>query len=92
MKISNHAVIRFLERVKGVEEISDKEFKKAYVELSNLFRNVFTNKRYVVVPNYSKFVAVVKNDVVITVLDKFSMFYTYEKKTKRRKNAEKMLV
>jgi len=86
MEISKHAVVRFLERVKGVEKVSDKEFKKAYVELLNLFKDVFTNKRYIVVPNYSKFIAVVKNGVVITILYKFSKFYTYEKKNKRRKD------
>ena len=86
MKISKHAVERFLERVKGVKKFSKEEYKKAYVELKNLFKDVITNKCFVVVPNYPKFVAVVKNGVVVTILEKFSMFYPYEKKTKRRKN------
>jgi len=85
MKVSKHAVVRFLERVKGVSNFSEKEFKNAYCELRNLFKDLVSNQRYVVVPNYSKFVAVVKNGIVVTILDKFSMFNTYEKK-RRRKN------
>ena len=85
MKVSKHSVMRFLERVKGVKVFSKEEYKKAYTELKNLFKDVITNKRFVVVPNYPKFVAVVKNGVVVTILEKFSMFYPYEKR-KRRKN------
>jgi len=85
MKVSKHAVERFLERVKGISNFSKKEFKNAYSELKYLFKDLVSNQRYVVVPNHSKFIAVVKNGVVVTILDKFSMFNTYEKK-RRRKN------
>ena len=85
MRVSNHAVVRFLERVKGVMEFSEKDFKKAYVELQNLFSDVISDRRYIVVPNYSKFVAVIKNSVVVTILDKFSMFESYEKGKRRKK-------
>ena len=92
MKVSKHAVERFLERIKGVKKFSKEEYKKAYIELKNLFKNVVTNKRFVVIPNYPKFVAVVKNGVVVTILEKFSMLYMYEKKNKRRNHGKKMLV
>jgi hypothetical protein len=86
MKVSKHAVVRFLERVKGKKEFSDVDYKNAYIELNDLFKNVVSNKHYIVVPNYSKFIAVIKNNLVVTILEKFSMFYTNEKKIKRRKN------
>ena len=86
MKVSKHAVKRFLERVKGVKDFSKEEYKKTSLELTNLFKDVVTNKRFVVVPHYPKFVGVIKNGVVVTILEKISMFYPYEKKNERRKN------
>ena len=84
MKISKHSVVRFLERVKGISNYSKKEYKKAYNELKYLFKNVDSNKRFIIVPNYPKFIAVIKNGVIVTILEKISKVYPYEKKNKRR--------
>jgi len=71
MTVTNHATKRFLERVKNKENYSKKEFIQTKKELESLFKNIVTNRLKIVVPNFNKFIAVVKNKKVITILKKF---------------------
>ena len=72
MYITKHAVKRFLQRVKKVNDFDKKEFSKAKNELQMLFKNVITNRIKVVVPNFSNFIAITKNNKVITILKKYN--------------------
>jgi len=81
MEITYHAAVRFLERVLKKEKLTKKEVFDAKRFLSSLFANVITHRRYVVVPGFSSYVGVVKNNKLVTVLDKkFIKFSTNERK------------
>ena len=70
MKITNHATERFLQRVKKRYNYTKSEFVKTKKELQNLFKDIITNRTKIVVPGFNKFLAVVKNQTVITILEK----------------------
>jgi len=81
MEITIHAAQRFLERVMKKEKFSKKEVFDAKKLLNGLFANVITHRRYVVVPGFSSYVGVVKNNKLITILDKkFFKFATNERR------------
>ncbi len=70
MEITYHAAVRFLERVMKKEKFTQREVFDAKNFLNGLFANVITHRRYVVVPEFSSYVGVVKNNKLITILDK----------------------
>ena len=70
MEITIHAAQRFLERVLKKEKFTKKEVFDAKKFLDGIFANVITHRRYVVVPGFSAYVGVVKNNKLITILDK----------------------
>ena len=70
MIITNHATERFLQRVKKRYNYTKREFFKTKKELEILFKDVVTNRTKVVVPKFNKFLAVVKSQRVITILEK----------------------
>jgi len=70
MEVSNHAIKRFLERVKKLDKYNKIDFLNAKKELENLFKNVVSNRIKFVMPKYNKFLAVAKNNKLITILPK----------------------
>ena len=70
MKITNHATKRFLQRVKKRYNYTKSEFLKTKKELERMFNNIVTNQTKIVIPDFNKFLAVVKNQTVITILEK----------------------
>ena len=70
MKITNHATKRFLQRVKKRYNYTKSEFLKTKKELERMFNNIVTNRTKIVIPDFNKFLAVVKNQTVITILEK----------------------
>jgi hypothetical protein len=76
MKVTYHAAERFIQRILGKLEYTKKEVLNAKEYLTNLFKNVVTHRQMVVVPGFSNYVAVVKENNVVTILEKnFSTFY-----------------
>jgi len=70
MKVTYHAAERFLQRVLGKIKYSKKEVLNVRKYLTNLFENVVTHRQMVVVPGFSNYVAVVKENNVVTILEK----------------------
>ncbi len=70
MKITSHAVKRFLERVKQKYRFKHKEFIETKYYLENLFASVVTSRSLIPLPNHKGFRAVIRKNSVITILPK----------------------
>jgi hypothetical protein len=70
MIVTYHAAKRFLQRVIGKMNFTKREILNTKSYLESLFRNVVTHRQMVVVPGFSKYVAVIKENKVVTILNK----------------------
>ena len=70
MEVTLHAAERFLQRVKNKFNYTKYELLKTKQELNLLFKDLVTNRKKVIVPTFSKFLAVIKNNKVITIIPK----------------------
>jgi len=71
-KVSYHAGERFLQRVLGIYEYSKKDVINAINVIKADLFNVVSPKQRFVLPSFSKFNVVVKENVVVTIVPKSS--------------------
>ena len=71
-KITQHATIRFLQRVFKIKEPTTQEIQRAKILLEKDLKDVYINPLnfYLVLPSFSNFKAVVKNNTLVTILNK----------------------
>ena len=70
IKITHHAVKRYLERVLKKSHFTSMEFWKAYIFLQKSFANVVTHRNYIPLPEIKGYVAVIRSNQVVTILEK----------------------
>ena len=75
MKVTYHAIKRFLERVLHKTKWTRAEFNAARVELEKMFASIIPGSygRGFPLPDYKGFQVVHRDNTVITILDKKSM-------------------
>ena len=70
MQITKHAVERFLQGVMKKSHYDRSEFMQAYEFLKKSFMHVVTHRDFVPIPQIKGYVAIVKDNVVVTVIEK----------------------
>jgi len=71
MKASHHAAVRFLERIMNLRSYTTDQIHNAMGFLEKDTSNVeFHNKKRIIIPSFPQFVAIQKDDVVITIIPK----------------------
>lgn len=70
IEITHHAVKRFLERVLKKSHFTSMEFWKAYLFLQKSFSNVVTHREFVPFPQIKGYVAVIRENHVVTIIEK----------------------
>ncbi len=70
LEVTHHAVIRFLQRVMKKSRFTQSEFAKAYLFLQKSFANVVTHRSVVPFPQIKGYVAIVRDNSVVTVIEK----------------------
>lgn len=70
MRITEHAVERFLQRVMKKSRYDQNEFMKAYDFLEKSFMQVVTHRDFVPFPQIKGYVAIVRDNAVVTVIEK----------------------
>jgi len=71
-KVTYHAAERFLERVKNKKKYSKKEVKETINYLNGLFKDVLSDRKYLIIPGFSNFVGVLKGSKIVTIVKKRS--------------------
>ena len=72
MVITYHAAKRFVERVLKKQRYTHCDVDRAKELLQKLFSSVVTHKRYIPLPTVKGYIAVVKENIVVTILEKNS--------------------
>lgn len=70
MKITYHAVERFLQRVMNIKHITKQDIQKAYIFLEKETKNIVVNgyKNYFALPSFKNYKAVVIDGSIVTIL------------------------
>ena len=90
MKITKHAVERFLQRVMKKSHYDQSEFMKAYKFLKKSFINVVTHRHFIPLPKIKGYIAIIRENVVVTIIEKnvsWRKARKYRKGYKRRPTA-----
>lgn len=72
MRVSQHAIQRFLERVMNIKDFTDDDFTKTKKYLSRVFENIIPGSysRPFSLPECKNFKVIHRNNVVITIIQK----------------------
>ena len=71
MKASHHAAVRFLERIMDLKSYTTDQIHNAMGFLEKDTSNVeFHNKKRIIIPSFPQFVAIQKDNVIITIIPK----------------------
>ena len=70
MKITHHAVERFLQRVMNIKNVKQQDIQKAYIFLEKETKNIVVNgyKSYFALPSFKQYKAVVIDGSIVTIL------------------------
>ena len=71
MKASTHAGVRFLERIMNLKNYTKDQIHNAMGFLEKDTSNIeFHNKRRIIIPSFPQFVAIQRDNVIITIIPK----------------------
>jgi len=71
MKASHHAAVRFLERIMDLKSYTTDQIHNAMGFLEKDTSNVeFHNKKRIIIPSFPQFVAIQKDNMIITIIPK----------------------
>ena len=79
MEITLHAATRFVQRVWKKEHYNFTDIKRAKKLLQKLFTNLVTHRHYVPLPNIKGYIGVIKDNVLVTILQKDSQWRKKQK-------------
>ena len=71
MKASKHAGVRFLERIMNLKSYTAEQIHNAMGFLEKDTSNIeFYNKQRIIIPSFPEFVAIQRDNVIITIIPK----------------------
>jgi len=71
MRASKHAGVRFLERIMNLKSYTAEQIHNAMGFLERDTSNIdFHNKKRIIIPSFPQFVAIQKDNVIITIIPK----------------------
>jgi len=71
MKASTHAGVRFLERIMNLKNYTTDQIHNAMGFLEKDTSNIeFHNKQRIIIPSFPQFVAIQRDNVIITIIPK----------------------
>lgn len=71
MKASQHAAVRFLERIMNLKSYTKDQINRAMVLLERDTSDIeFFNKQRIILPSFPQFVAIQRDNMIITVIPK----------------------
>jgi len=71
MKASTHAGVRFLERIMNLKQYTAEQIQNAIGFIERDTSNVeYHNKRRIIIPSFPQFVAIQRDNMIITIIPK----------------------
>lgn len=71
MKASQHAAVRFLERIMNLKEYTSTQIDRAMQFLERDTENIeFFNKQRIILPSFPQYVAIQRDNMIITIIPK----------------------
>ena len=71
MKASTHAGVRFLERIMNLKQYTTEQIHNAMQFIERDTSNVeYHNKRRIIIPSFPQFVAIQRDNVIVTIIPK----------------------
>ena len=71
MKVSNHAGVRFLERIMNLKQFTAEQIYNAMQFIEKDTSNIeYHNKKRIIIPSFPQFVAIQIDNMIVTIIPK----------------------